>query len=294
MREISIIQVIGIGDMSQDTREVETLKMSFDDALKYAKKSYKKVIRADKNNNSIYVSESYNRKKNTNSILEGLNEAFRKSSKLDNELVKFCDKYEGKWLDSRRLSWSEIYKDYKDFFKEDISTLDSDKQDYIQTYISIRLDDIGIDSEDISESKKKIMCPKCGSYDVDEWEKGVYYCNKCHYEFEEKDLKSGCIKEGSIVGNNVKVTLKDARGNLCSLDTLIEVDNKYNFGKKELLNVIKDCNRNPKDIVNALNNEKDWLVASFSTMGNGEGSESGCTLRVTDSLKNKYLLIIKY
>ena len=90
------------------------------------------------------------------SILEGLhnnkvNESFKRSSKLDYDLTKFCDKYEGKWLDSRKLSWSEIYKDYKSFFKEDISDIDYDKQDYIQTYISIRLDDIGIDSEDVEE-----------------------------------------------------------------------------------------------------------------------------------------------
>lgn len=41
----------------------------------------------------------------------------------------------------------------------------------------------------VLEAKKVIRCPKCGSTDVEEWEKGVYYCNECDYEFEDKDLK---------------------------------------------------------------------------------------------------------
>ena len=147
----------------------------------------------------------------------------------------------------------------------------------------------------IDEAKKKVVrCPKCNSTDVEEWEKGVYFCNTCQYEFDDKDLKSGYIRESGIVGNNVKLILKDARGNSCSISNLIEVGNRYNFGEKEFMNVIRDCKRSPKDIANALNSEKDWLVASFETMGNGEGTDSGCTLRATDSLKNKYMLYIKY
>lgn len=44
--------------------------------------------------------------------------------------------------------------------------------------------------KDVLEAKKKeVRCPKCNSTDVEEWEKGVYFCNACKYEFDDKDLK---------------------------------------------------------------------------------------------------------
>lgn len=41
----------------------------------------------------------------------------------------------------------------------------------------------------VTEKKKtEVRCPKCNSKDIDNWEKGAYFCNQCHNEFDDKDL----------------------------------------------------------------------------------------------------------
>jgi ribosomal protein L37AE/L43A len=79
----------------------------------------------------------------------------------------------------------------------------------IQTgpYVEVEYDANKVyDGAGVSESKQsEVKCPKCGSKDIDHWEKNAYYCNSCGHEFDNKDLG---IKESPKV--NEKSELMDS------------------------------------------------------------------------------------
>lgn len=84
-----------------------------------------------------------------------VHEAFKRSPKLDAQLQKFGDKYANRWLaKGHNLRWKNIYIDLQDFFGDEIDDYDPEKLDYIMTYISILIDDLGIDSSEVEEAVK--------------------------------------------------------------------------------------------------------------------------------------------
>lgn len=151
-----------------------------------------------------------------------VNEAFKRSPKLDVMLQKFCDKYADRWIaKGERLKWGDIYNQLDSFFGESFSSFDPDKQDYILTYISIALDDMDIDSEELDEAlivKKPIdLVSAIKSYnseyadDIDVGDKAYKIYKKTLKDKKYRKALNTAIDKMNACDKDKKVTLNEER-----------------------------------------------------------------------------------